>query len=330
MEFKMKTSFSCFLTLILIPCLAMSQAADESTDNKRISLIKMPYRGSRNVAELSPSPDYLAHGGIEQVIDSLGCSLDKIDTVSLTAQEQNQYGEWQRLALANSHLGGIVASRIREGNMPIGLLANCSSLMGMLAGVQRSGPTSRPLRVGLVWIDSHADFNTPETTLSGMLGGMPVAISAGLCLTRLRMISGLDPALPPRYITMAGVRDADPLEQELLDRYRIDMISTPDLIEPGSAIKKQMARLSEITDIIYVHIDMDVLDPREVPGHSLTVPGGPSSQELASALTLMFSYPKVAALGIASTPYGDDDPQQLSRQAAYNLITGAIKGLQNR
>jgi hypothetical protein len=154
MEFNMKTSFSCFLTLILIPCVAISQAAEDSTENTSISLIKMPYRGSRNVAELSPSPDYLAHGGIEQAIESLGCRLDRID--------------------------------------------------------------------------------------------------------------------------------------------------------------------------------MDVLDPREVPGHSLTVPGGPSSQELASALTLMFSYPKVAALGIASTPYGDDDPQQLSRQAAYNLITGAIKGLQNR
>jgi arginase len=163
-----------------------------------------------------------------------------------------------------------------------------------------------------------------------MLGGMPVAISTGLCLTRLRTVSGLDPALPPSYITMAGVRDVDPLEREQLDRHRIEMISSAELIEPGDAIRREMERLSEITDRIYVHIDMDVLDPREVSGHGLTVPDGPSSQELASALTLMFSYPKVAALGIASTPYGDDDPDQLSRRAVYNLIAGAIKGLQLR
>jgi arginase len=328
-EINMKTILSCFLMLMLVPCCAMSQDAAKKTENLSISVVKMPYRGSRNVAEQSPSPDYLADG-VEKVIASLGCSLEQVDTVHLTAEEEKQYGEWQRLALANAHLGELVASRIREGSVPIGLLANCSSLMGMLGGLQHSGPTSRPLRVGLVWIDAHGDFNTPETTLSGMLGGMPVAISAGLCLSRLRTVSGLDPALPPSYITMAGVRDTDPYEQELLDRHQIEMITSAELIEAGDAIRQQMARLSEITDIIYVHVDMDVLDPREVSGHGLSVPGGPSSQELASALTLMFSYPKVAALGIASTPYGEDDPGQLSRKAAYNLIGGAIIGIQQR
>lgn len=316
--------------LMLLPLPAVSQTAGDSDEIGSVSLVKMAYRGSRNVAELSPSPDYLANGGIEKVIKSTGFELERIDTVRLTAEEEKQYGVWQRLALANAHLGEIVAARIREGSVPVGLLANCSSLMGMLAGVQHSGPSNRPLRVGLVWIDAHGDFNTPETTLSGMLGGMPVAISAGLGLTRLRQVSGLDPALPPSYITMAGVRDTDPLEQELLDRHRIEMISSAELIKPGIAIKQQMERLSGITDVIYVHIDMDVLDPREVPGHSLNVPGGPTSLELASALTLMFSYPKVAALGIASTPYGEDDPEQLSRQAAYNLVSGAITGLQQR
>jgi arginase len=233
----MKPNLGCILILMLVPCFAMSQgSAEEKTENLSISLVKMPYRGSRNVAELSPSPDYLAGGGIEKVIASLGCSLDQIDTVSLTAKEEKQHGVWQRLALANAHLGETVASRIREGSMPIGLLANCSSLMGMLGGVQHSGPTNRPLRVGLVWIDAHGDFNTPETTLSGMLGGMPVAISAGLCLHRLRMTSGLDPALPPRYITMAGVRDTDPLEQELLDRHQgLERVGDTVLIVTGMA-----------------------------------------------------------------------------------------------
>ncbi|MCP4901906.1 MAG: hypothetical protein GY906_33495 [bacterium] len=326
----MKTHLSCFLIFMLIPCWVMSQPASESTPGVSVSLIQMPYSGARNVAELSPSPEYLASGGIEEVIASLSCDVENTEIVSLSAEEEKQYGEWQRLALANAHLGEIVASQIKKGKLPVGLLANCSSLMGMLGGVQHSGPTNRPLRVGLVWIDAHGDFNTPETTLSGMFGGMPVAISAGLCLNRLRTVSGLDPALPPRYITMAGVRDTDPLEQELIDRHQIEMIASSELIEPGDAIKQQMTRLSEITDIIYVHIDMDVLDPREVSGHGLTVPGGPSSQELASALTLMFSYPKAAALGIASTPSDEKDPGFLSRQAAYNLIAGAIKGFQQR
>jgi arginase len=91
-----------------------------------------------------------------------------------------------------------------------------------------------------------------------------------------------------------------------------------------------MERLSEITDVIYVHIDMDVLDPAEVTGHSLTVPDGPTSAELAAALAEMFEYEKVAALGIASTPAWERDPNGISREAAYRLIVGALEGKQSR
>ncbi|MGH9318417.1 MAG: hypothetical protein ACRD3V_00780, partial [Vicinamibacteria bacterium] len=78
------------------------------------------------------------------------------------------------------------------------------------------------------------------------------------------------------------------------------------------------------------HIDMDVLDPREVPGHPLTVADGPTSEELGSALTEMFRYEKAAALGIASTPYGERDKDGLSLKAAYNLIRGAVQGVKER
>jgi arginase len=181
-----------------------------------------------------------------------------------------------------------------------------------------------------VFIDAHGDFNTPETTLSGMLGGMPVAVSAGRCLTRLRLKSGLDPALSERHIVLGGVRDTDPLEQDLLDRSEVELISVADIKTRGPSIARQMERLSSAIDAIYVHVDMDVLDPQEVQGHPLTVPGGPTSLELAAALTEMFRYEKAVAFGIASTPSGDQDRDGRSRQAAYNLILGALKGARQR
>jgi arginase len=290
----------------------------------------MPYRGERNLADLSDVPDYLEKGGLQKLLEREGCRLKPISTVALTPEEQKSYGEWNRLGLANGHLARIVAADRKEGYLPVGLLAYCSALMGMLGGLQRSGPTSRPLRVGLVFIDAHGDFNTPETTLSGMLGGMPVAVSAGLCLTRLRLKSGLDPALSERHIVLAAVRDTDPLEQDLLDRSAVEFLSVDDIRTRSASIERQMKRLSDLTDVIYVHVDMDVLDPKEVAGHPLTVPGGPTSLELAAALTEMFKHEKAAAFGVASTPTGDRDRDGLSRQAAYNLILGAVKGLQQR
>lgn len=304
--------------------------AQETAKGTAVSLVKMPYRGERNLPDLSDSPDYLEKGGLQGLLQREGLRLKPISTVALTSDEQKAYGEWNRLALANGRLARIVADERREGSLPVGLLANCSALPGMLGGLQRSGKAARPLRVGLVFIDAHGDFNTPETTLSGMLGGMPVAISAGLCLTRMRLKSGLDPALPERHIVLAAVRDTDPLEQDLLDRSGVEFLSVDDIRTHSKNIDRQMERLSELADVIYVHVDMDVLDPKEVAGHPLTVPGGPTSLELAAAITQMFRHEKAAAFGVASTPSGDHDRDGLSRQAAYNLILGAIKGVQQR
>ena len=256
--------------------------------------------------------------------------MGQTSTVVLSGNEEKAYGAWNRLALANGNLAKLVADARRSGAMPIGLLANCSSLAGMLAGLQHSGPDGRPLRVGMVFIDAHADYNTPETTLSGMLGGMPVAIAAGLCLTRMRLKAGLDPALPQRHIVEACVRDTDPLEQDLLDRSEIQQLSVQDIRTCSENLHREMKRLSAITDAIYIHVDMDVLDPREVPGHPLTVPGGPTSTELATALTEMFRYEKAAALGVASTPFGERDKDGISRKAANSLIMGSVKGVQQR
>ena len=200
----------------------------------------------------------------------------------------------------------------------------------MLAGVRHSGPSATPVRVGLVYVDAHADFNTPETTLSGMLGGMDVAAAAGLCLTRLRTTSGLDQPLPAADILLAGVRDTDPLEQQLIDRNRLARVSAADLRARSARFRSAFASLSSRVDRIYVHIDMDVLDPADVPGHPLAVPGGPTSAELAAAVTEMFRDRKASAIGIASTPTGERDKDGRSQKAAYELIRAAVAGVQQR
>ncbi|MFC1629052.1 arginase family protein, partial [Gemmatimonadota bacterium] len=131
-------------------------------------------------------------------------------------------------------------------------------------------------------------------------------------------------------IVLGDVRDTDPREEELVERLEIEVISTDDIRDLSSNVRAQMDRLSDLTDVIYIHIDMDVLAPEEVLGHGLTAPNGPTSKQLAACLELIFTYPKAAAIGIASTPYGPRDPQHLSRQAAITLIEGAIRGVLKR
>ena len=299
------------------------------------------------VKNRTEGPAIMERSGLLDRLENLGCEVAKVSTVALSPAEDKEYGEWNQDALESKHIGNLIAENRAGEYFTIGLLQNCTDLLGMLAGLQHLKPGQqrtedsrslqseglagqKPLRVGLVWIDAHADFNTPETTLSGMLGGMPVAIAAGMCLTRLRMKAGLDPALPTKYIVMAGLRDVDPLEQELLDRSQCEYLSVDDIRQLSDNINRQMERLSRLTEIIYVHIDMDVLDPREVRGHSLTAPEGPTSHELAAALEMMFQHKKAGAIGIASMPFGERDKDGLSLQAAYRLIEGAIKGIKKR
>ena len=328
----MKTLWIGLLIAGLASCAAASHAQSQgATGNTvRVALVKMPYVGERNVPELSGGPDYLEQGGLRKLLEDQGFQTKLASPVALSAEEERAYGSWNRLALAEGQLAKVVAEERRNGNLPVGLLANCSSILGMLSGLQHSGPSAKPLRVGMVFVDAHGDFNTPETTLSGMLGGMPVAIAAGQCLTRMRLKTGLEPAVPTRHIVEVCVRDTDPLEQELLDRSDIQQLTLDDVRTRSANLHAAMKRLTDATDVIYIHVDMDGLDPREVPGHPLTVPGGPTSLELATALTEMFKYEKVAAFGVASTPYREKDKTGVSRQAAYNLILGAAKGVQQR
>jgi arginase len=328
----MKKRCMMLLTVGLLALLAVSLA--QTNPNKgnsvRVALVKMPYVGERNVPDTSRGPDYLEQGGIQKLLEDQGVQAKPVSNTALTTDEEKAYGSWNKLALASGDLAKIVSAERRSGYLPVGLLANCNGILGMLSGLQHSGPGAKPLRVGMVFIDAHGDFNTPETTLSGMLGGMPVAIAAGQCLTRMRIKTGLEPAIPTRHIVEMCVRDTDPLEQELLDRSEIQQLTLEDVRTRSTNLHREMKRLSEATDVIYIHVDMDALDPREVSGHPLTVPGGPTSLELAAALTEMFKYEKVAAFGVASTPFDDHDKGGLSRQAAYNLILGAVKGVQQR
>ena len=314
-------------------CLAVTLSAGLSLAANAevlVDIIKNPYGGSRNVPELSTNPDYIHAAGLERLVDEWGGELIRpVQDIRLDAEQEREYGEWNRMALANANFADAVREGSRDDLITIGLEANCNNLLGMLAGLKYDS-AGNARRVGLVFIDAHGDFNVPETTLSGMLGGMPVAIAAGHALHNIRSTTGLAEPLPMSNIVWGGVRDLDPLEADRFTEYEVQQFSVQDIRELSANLKKQMRDLSDRVDVIYVHIDMDVLDPAEVPGHNLTVPDGPSSEELAAALSWMFENPRTAALGIASTPSFNLDPGGVSRQAALNLIEGAIKGAQAR
>lgn len=305
-------------------------SANAFADTVKVDIIKNPYGGGRNVPELSTNPDYIHAAGLERLIGEWGGELIRpVQDVRLKPEQERNYGEWNRMALANANFADVVREGLQDGLVTIGLEANCNDLLGMLSGLKYDSD-GNARNVGLVFFDSHGDFNVPETTLSGMLGGMPVAIAAGHALHNLRNTTGLADPLPMSHIMWGGVRDLDPLEAERFREYEVQQVSVQDIRDVSPHLKSQFKALADRVDVVYVHVDMDVLEPDEVPGHGLTVPDGPSSLALASAISHMFENPKTVALGIASTPSFNRDPDGVSRKAALNLIKGALEGAQTR
>ena len=267
----------------------------------------------------------MASGGIRDTLARLNASVRSAEA-ALSATEATEYGGWKRLGLALGHFADIVRQNEADGYFTVGLLATCPSMPGLVAGLQHSGSSRDPIRVGMLWLDAHPDINTPETTRSGSLGGMPVAVATGRALQRMRLDAGLEPPLSDQHVVMGGVRLTDPLEQDILDNSRIEQVSVDDLRRASPAVFAQLDRLNRISDKLYIHIDLDVLDPAEVPGHGNKVPGGPSSRELATLFEQIFArYPKASAIGFATIP--TDDPGGVSITAVNRMITGAVKGV---
>jgi arginase len=315
------------ILFLLVAAASVAGAQSRYTDAEgrlRVALAQQPFSPNGT----SRGPATMASGGIRDSLARLGAVVRSAEA-ALAPAEDTEYGVWKRLGMALGHFADIVRQNETDGYFTVGLLATCPSMPGLVAGLQQSGPGRDPLRIGMLWLDAHPDINTPETTRSGSLGGMPVAVATGRALHRMRLDATLDPPMSDQHVVMGGVRLTDPLEQDILDNSRIQQVSVDDLRRASAAVFAQLDRLDRISDKLYIHIDMDVLDPAEVPGHGNKVPGGPSSVELAALFEQIFArYPKASAIGFATIP--SNDPGGESIAAVNRMITGAVKGVRRR
>jgi arginase len=181
-------------------------------------------------------------------------------------------------------LAALVETAAREGQRPVALGGDCCQPIAVLAGLGRAG-----VRPVLLWLDAHGDFNTHETTISGFVGGMPLAMLTGHGRQDLVEAAGLEPILE-RDVLLCDARNLDAAEAVALR---------------ASAIT-HLRSLSEAVAIlpadrpVYVHIDVDVVDGRELPQTLYPEPGGPSRADLVRALTHLRDTRDVASVSMTS------------------------------
>ena len=335
------------IIFILLPGWISAQDYITPDGKIKVVIIQDPYSDSRTGPEILKGPELLAKSGLMNKLTEWGCTIEATLDVKMPEELEREYGEWNRASLTNRTMGKMMYAYDQDEVFFVGLLSGSKSVIGILAGLQHLGPDraplkdkrsrdilglprlghSKPLKVGLIWISAQAAFNTPDISVEGNMGGMNVAVAAGMSNSTLRMQAGLDPPISTKFIVMAGVRDTTPYEEFNIDNSFIQRLSVEDLKQNSPSVQKQMKRLSALTDVLYVHVDLSVLDPSEIPGHPHAIHHGITSKELSACLETIFSFPKAAALGIASLP---DDANKKSIASAYQLVEGAIKGIKNR
>jgi arginase len=215
-------------------------------------------------------------------------------------------------ALVNRGLASAVRSALAQDRFPLALAGSCDACMGMLGGFNHEG-------CGIIWFDAHGDFNTPETTISGFFGGMPLAVVTGHCYGHLWAQVGDSVPVAEASTLMLGVRDLDPLEAERLERSDIRVVGWLE----GKPQWDVVGALDELTGRVrdvYVHIDLDALDPQVAPGiQQFMVEGGMSLQDVEDALQAIAARFRIKAATVATfTP--ELDPKGKTLRAGLRII----------
>jgi len=190
------------------------------------------------------------------------------------------------------------AERVPNENFAFCLGGECGLALGTLAGL-RSNFRGTP---GLLWLDAHGDFNTPETTQSGFVGGMPLAFVCGRGPKFSPRIENLRPLVKEENVVHFGSRDLDPLEAEALESSLVRLHSASSLRNEGleRTAKQEASYLADNTDWIICHLDVDVIDPTVVPAVSFPTKDGLTVQEVRTIVGALLKTDKLKVFNLTA------------------------------
>jgi arginase len=204
-----------------------------------------------------------------------------------------------------------VAEAASAGAFPIVLSGNCGAAVGALAA---AGPGT-----GIVWFDGHGDFNTPETTVSGFVDGMALAVATGRCFALLaRSVPGFEP-VDERDAILVGARDFDAGERAALDRSVVGWVTVRAVRELGAGVAMERAIASVRARRVHVHVDMDVHDPAAAPANEFAPPDGLTAREVQEAVRAIAAARELCSATISAYDPAVD-PEGRALEAGLQLI----------
>jgi arginase len=281
-----------------------------------ISLIVVPYSLGHHNTGTGAGPSLLIEAGVDDLLVQAGFDV-LVDAVEYVAPAPHEIAG---VVEVNTLLAEKVRRAGEDGSLPIVLAGNCNQCLGTLAGLDPNG-------IGVIWFDAHGDYHTPETSTSGFFDGMCLNIATGgSWISLARTIPGFDPVRQNNVI-LVGARDLDPAEVDLLEASTVTVCGHDRIREHGieATLESELTVLAARTKNVYVHVDLDVLDPELAPANEFAPPGGLTPAELHQALDLIAERFDVRAAALAS--YNPEVDAMGEALAAAKEVVKRIAGM---
>jgi arginase len=289
------------------------------------------------LASLNSESELFNRYPFEQIPDLNDCLFEPTSTPN-ALRIKNMHATWAAQAEA-------VMRNIKLGKVPVVISGDHASAGGTIAGIKMAYPD---MRLGVVWIDAHADMHSPYTTPSGNIHGMPLSCSLGIdnfenqrnhpneetvdFWERMKAMGGVTPKILPQDLIFVGVRDTEEEEVFLMDKFNISNYEVAEVDEWGmSRIGTEILDELKDCDIIYVSFDVDSMDPDEVSyGTGTPVQDGITPEQATKLLSILLASPKVVCFEMVEVNPLLDKKGNKMAVTALGILEQAVETLENR
>ena len=299
--------------------------------SKRVRIIGVPMdlgAGRRGV-DMGPSAIRIA--GLNQEIARLGFEVTDAGNVHVhppeAIEDLNPRARYlPQISAASEELAQMVETSLSEGAIPVVLGGDHSIAIGSVAGVAGYF-RKQDQRIGIIWLDAHADSNTPDTSPSGNIHGMPLAALLGYGARELTHIAGFAPKVLPENTCIIGARSVDPGERELLKRLGVRVFTMSEMDERGmaSVIAEAIEIATRNTAGFHATMDMDFIDPSYAPGVGTPERGGATYREGHLAMEKIAASGKVVSVELTEVNPMYDTANQTAQLAAEMILSALGK-----
>ena len=256
---------------------------------EKITIIGLPMDLGQNRRGVDMGPSAIRYAEVVEKLGSLGIDVEDLGDITIGRPEQLAASETKLNNLKEVTVGSRVLAEkvdaiLGKNSFPLVLGGDHSIAIGTLAGASKHYEN-----LGVIWFDAHGDLNTDETTPSGNIHGMSLAVSIGLGNDGLVNIHGYSPKIKPENIVIIGARSLDEGERELISSKEIKVFSMHEIDRRGMAavMEETIAFFKDKTDGVHLSVDMDALDPIDAPGVGTPVLGGITYRESHLAMEML-------------------------------------------